>query len=83
MGRVADQPWGPWSEPVELWTCPEPARQKGYFAYAGKAHPELSPDDELLVTYAVNSFQFSDLFNDATLYRPRFIKVKLAPLAPK
>ena len=76
--RFADQPWGPWSEPVEVWTCPEPEAKKGYFAYAGKAHPALSTGDELLITYAVNSFQFGDLFSDPSLYWPRFVKVKLA-----
>jgi Domain of unknown function (DUF4185) len=81
--RFADQPWGPWSEPVEVWTCPEPAAKKGYFAYAGKAHPALSTGDELLITYAVNSFQFGDLFSDASLYWPRFVKVKLAKREPE
>ena len=76
--RFADQPWGPWSEPVEVWTCPEPGAKTGYFAYAGKAHSALSTGDELLITYAVNSFQFGDLFSDPSLYWPRFVKVKLS-----
>ncbi len=77
VARTADQPWGPWSDPVDVWTCPEPGTKKGYFAYAGKAHPELSPAGELLITYAVNSFQFADLFSDDELYWPRFVRVKL------
>ena len=81
--RFADQPWGPWSEPVGIWTCPEPAGKKGYFAYAGKAHPALSTGDDLLITYAVNSFQFGDLFSDASLYWPRFVRVKLAKRMPE
>ncbi len=83
VARFADQPWGPWSEPVEVWTCPEPAAKKGYFAYAGKAHSALSTGDELLITYAVNSFQFGDLFSDPSLYWPRFVKVKLAKSKPE
>ncbi len=81
--RFADQPWGPWSAPQEVWTCPEPAAKKGYFAYAGKAHPELSSGNELVLTYAVNSFQFGDLFSDPSLYWPRFVKVKLAAHKPE
>ncbi len=77
VARFADQPWGPWSEPVDVWTCPEPAVKKGYFAYSGKAHPELSSGGELLITYAVNSFQFADLFSDVSLYWPRFVRVKV------
>lgn len=79
VARTAEYPWGPWTAPVDLWKCPEPASRKGYFAYAGKAHPEISADGELLITYAVNSFQFADLFQDATLYWPRFVRVKLVP----
>jgi hypothetical protein len=79
QARFAADPTGPWSEPVDLWTCPEPAAQNGYFAYSGKAHPEISSRNELLVTYAVNSFQFGDLFSDPTLYWPRFVRVKLSP----
>lgn len=78
MARFSDQPWGAWTEPVEVWTCPEPASKQGCFAYSGKAHPELSTtDDELILTYAVNSFQFADLFSDPSLYWPRFVRVKL------
>jgi hypothetical protein len=79
QARFASDPAGPWSEPVDLWTCPEPAAKKGYFAYSGKAHPEISAHNELLVTYAVNSFQFGDLFSDPSLYWPRFVRVKLSP----
>jgi hypothetical protein len=77
--RTADAPSGPWSDPVEVWTCPEPASKKGYFAYSAKAHPEISSSGELLITYAVNSFQFGDLFSDPKLYWPRFVRVRLSP----
>ena len=75
--RFAEHPWGPWSPAQDVWTCPEPAAKKGYFAYSGKAHPELSVGDEMILTYAVNSFQFADLFSDPSLYWPRFVRVKL------
>lgn len=79
QARFAPDPAGPWSKPEDIWTCPEPAAQKRYFAYSGKAHPEISSPNELLVTYAVNSFQFGDLFSDPTLYWPRFVRVHLSP----
>lgn len=78
QARFAPEPFGPWSPAVDVWNCPEPAAHKGYFAYSGKAHPEISSDNELLVTYAVNSFQFGDLFSDPSLYWPRFVRVKLS-----
>jgi hypothetical protein len=47
VGRTAPNPWGPWSEPVVLWSVnvtrdrplPYPI-----LIYAGKEHPELSDD---------------------------------------
>jgi hypothetical protein len=42
-----------------------------------KAHPTLSANGELLISYNVNSFKFSDVIKKKpNLYRPRFIRVK-------
>jgi hypothetical protein len=40
-------------------------------------HPEMSDPGEIVVTYAVNSSKFSDLFSDPELYWPRFVRVKI------
>ena len=54
VGRTAPKPWGPWSEPVTLWTVrkphPFPTLQ---LIYAGKEHPELAGDGgrRIYVTY--------------------------------
>ena len=54
------------------------AESRPVFCYAAKAHPELTATrDELLITYAANSWNFWDLFNDARLYWPRFVRVNL------
>ncbi|NLN79114.1 MAG: hypothetical protein GX141_09375, partial [Armatimonadetes bacterium] len=46
------------------------------FSYAVKGHPELSTNpNELIVTYATNSTEFADMFNDARLYWPRFVRL--------
>jgi hypothetical protein len=78
LGRIADQPWGPWSEPAVLYTCPEMARDKKVFCYAAKAHAALSSDREVVVSYVVNSFDFWQVARDAQLYWPRFVRVTLA-----
>jgi len=39
-------------------------------------HPELSTNDELIISYNINSFDFWSLFDNADLYRPKFIKVE-------
>lgn len=76
MGRFAPDPAGPWSEPVLLYKCPEMKGNKNVFSYAAKAHPHLSGDRELVLTYCVNAFGLGPVINDATLYWPNFVRVK-------
>ncbi len=81
--RTADSPAGPWSEPLFVYQCPEMKISNKIFCYAGKAHPELSiQSNELIVTYAANSYSFWDVLNDARLYWPRFIRVELKVPSP-
>jgi hypothetical protein len=65
---------------VLVYRCPEMDWAPKVFCYAAKAHPELTKaPDELLITYAANAWNFWDLFSDARLYWPRFVRVKLSP----
>ncbi len=75
--RTASRPEGPWSEPKVVYRAPEPDRDKSYFAYAAKGHLDLSQPGELLISYVVNSHDFNKMVNDASIYRPRFVRVKL------
>lgn len=76
VARFAENPAGPWSRPLLLYTCPED-RDERLFTYAAKAHGWGATEDELLVSYCVNSFDFARLFEDAAQYRPRFVRVRL------
>jgi hypothetical protein len=76
MMRTAAQPWGPWSAPTVLYTCPEMKADKNLFSYAAKAHPALAENDELIISYVVNSFDFWQVARDARLYWPKFVRVK-------
>ncbi len=79
--RTAPALTGPWSQPVTIYRPPESNGPKP-FVYAAKAHPELTgptPND-LVVTYATNSFEFGDLFTRqgaGSLYWPRFVLVRI------
>lgn len=73
--RTAPALTGPWSGPTVFHRPPESDGPNG-FVYAGKGHPELTGAD-LAVTYVANSFEFADLFNDPSLYYPRFVRVEL------
>ena len=80
-GRLAyalgDTPYGPFSEPVFFYDAPEhgAAAANGtdtLYTYNAKAHPALSPEGELLISYNVNSTgeQYT------TDYHPRFLYLK-------
>lgn len=78
LGRAASEPQGPWGQDSVLWRCPEALRNRDYFCYAGKAHPELAcAANELVVTYAANSRNPEDHYHDLDLYWPRFVKITL------
>jgi hypothetical protein len=77
-------PTGPFVRIGTLYTTPETGAFGSYgnpniFTYNAHEHPDLRDGDDLLVTYNVNSFDSNDLYADATIYRPRFVRVTLAP----
>ena len=77
--RLAPTPTGLWSASTLVYKCPETTWNKNYFCYAAKAHPSLSlKADELIVTYIANSTDFFQMANDAKIYRPRFVRLKLS-----
>jgi len=74
---MGESPMGPFGFPEVIYNCPEPEEIPSTFVYNAKAHPNLSEPDELLISYNVNTFDFWDLFRNADIYRPRFIKFDL------
>jgi len=77
--RLAPALTGPWGNAQPVFRCPEMSWPSKAFCYAAKAHPELaSAPDELLITYAANSWDFWELFKDPRLYWPRFVRVNLS-----
>ena len=69
----APAPHGPWEGPRLLYTVPDPGGN--LYTYNAVAHPQFGDDRGLLVSYNVNSFVFADLFEDAGIYRPRFVRL--------
>jgi hypothetical protein len=80
VGRFSTAPRGPWSAPVLLYRCPEMAEDKGLFSYAAKMHQWTTTPNVLLISYCVNSWEFSRLFKDEKVYRPKFVRVELRPV---
>ena len=78
MYAVGDSPMGPFSEPVLAYTAPEyrDKLENGksfYYTYNAKAHPHLSGDGSLLITYNVN-VRDGDAFRTED-YIPIFLKL--------
>jgi hypothetical protein len=79
VGRFARAAAGPWSAPVLLYRCPEMAGDRGVFCYAAKAHSWAAKDNELLISYCANTWEFARLFREEKVYRPKFVRVRLEP----
>jgi hypothetical protein len=83
VARTSCSPTGPFTEPVELYRTPETGALGSYgdpdvFTYNAHEHPDLRRGNRLLVTYNVNTFDnVGDVYDDATIYRPRFLDVRL------
>lgn len=80
MYAIGDSPVGPFSEPVEFYTAPEsdaPAKggEGGLYTYNAKAHPHLSTEGRLLVSYNVNDRY--GLAQNTYDYHPRFLWLDL------
>lgn len=75
--RLADTPQGPWGPPQVVYSVDLPPGMPNLFAYNAKAHPNLSAPGELLVSYEIDSTDVRDHFDDADIYRPRFIRLTL------
>lgn len=72
--RIGDSPVGPFSPAQEIYYCPE-REYAGIYTYNAKAHPHLSEPGELLISYNVNTTDFWAHFQNADIYRPRFIRL--------
>lgn len=74
---VSDSPTGKWKNKKKIYTTPEPIENKAVFSYNAMAHPQYIKNGELLISYCVNGHKVEDLYEDASIYRPRFIWVNM------
>lgn len=75
--QLSDTPYGPFGELKAIWDTSSEVNDPDLFTYNAKAHPAISPEGELLVSYNVNSFKFFEVIESKPqLYRPRFIRIK-------
>jgi hypothetical protein len=74
--RTSDNLQGPWTN-LYLFYAPEYTGVKKPFMYSAKAHPELKAEG-IYITYNVNSFDFSELLDNHTIYFPKIILMKFS-----
>jgi len=75
-------PTGPFVDRTAVYSTPEFGLFGTYanpnvFTYNSHEHPELGHDGTLVISYSVNSFVNTDLYKDASIYRPRFADITL------
>jgi hypothetical protein len=75
VAYVSCSPQGPFSDRTHLYTTPETGGN--LFTYNALAHPEFTNAQGVLLSYNVNSFALGDIYRDVTIYRPRFIRVRV------
>ncbi|XP_037051271.1 uncharacterized protein LOC119085116 [Bradysia coprophila] len=75
LARTATTPSGPWSKPIKLYSVPEMIGKSNKFCYSGKAHPQMSGRNHLVVSYVCNSFVMNEVIDDATMYMPKFVRI--------
>ncbi len=86
VAYFACTPAGPFVDETPLYTTPEAGPYGTYgnpniYTYNAHVHPELSTAADLVVSYNVNSLDSTiggDLYKDVSIYRPRFIDIKLS-----
>lgn len=77
---TAEKLTGPWTVHEASFTIEKLAEDENYLAYAGRAHPFLTDDNTLLVTYIINTKDFWGMFSDMDIYYPRFIRIDMNSL---
>ncbi|MCL2043039.1 MAG: DUF5005 domain-containing protein [Treponema sp.] len=79
---VSDNPWGPFTDSRQIFHAVDPFfqiptdGQSGMYSYNGKAHPAISPEGELYISYNVNGGNGGKY---ADIYRSRFIRYAQVP----
>ncbi len=74
---TSDTPFGPWENKQLLFKTPMDTNNSNLFTYNALAHPQFIENNKLLISYNTNSMELEDHFNNASIYKPRFMRVHL------
>ncbi len=82
VARTAPTPAGPWSNIEVVHKCRDASGDLNLFCYAGKAHPTLSSDGKLVISYLTSSVDTWQVATDSRLYWPMFVTVGVRDARP-
>lgn len=82
VARTAPTPTGPWSNMQTIHNCRDAVGDSKLFSYAGKAHPTLSSDGKLVVSYLTSSTDTWQVATDTRLFWPTFVTVGVRDARP-
>lgn len=85
---VSCDPTGPFELVGTAYQMPEVGAEGSYtnpniFAYNAHEHPHLRTEGSTVFTYNVNSFESEELYDDVTIYRPRFVELAISLTPPE
>lgn len=72
---ISKTPYGPFEKTNICYVCPENLCPHMYL-YNAKAHPHLSKEGDILVSYNVNTSNFDENIKYGRTYGPRFLSLK-------
>jgi hypothetical protein len=76
--RIGETPVGPFGPLQHIWKVPEVTDPPGIIPYNAKAHPVLSSDNRLLISYnTISADYFNDILKHPHMYRPRFFWLEI------
>jgi hypothetical protein len=77
--RIGDSPVGPFGNAINIYKAPEWDTGVPIYTYNAKAHPSISSNGDWIVTYNVNTSNWTRNLADADIYRPRFLRLRFDP----
>jgi hypothetical protein len=69
---TSDKPWGPWGHKKLVYKVPD-LGNNNWYSYNAMAHPQLEKSGMILMTFNVNTSDFSEQSSNVDSYRPRFV----------
>ena len=72
---TSSSPYGPWGDRKLIYEIPD-LGHKNWFTYNAMAHPQFERDGMILVSFNVNTDDFSEQYSNVESYRPRFFWIE-------